>query len=157
MSLPEIGHMAPNFTLFNQREESITLKDYRGEKNVVVYFYPRANTPGCTVQACGIRDYKKEFEKLDTVVFGISPDTVKKLQNFEDKQDLNFDLLADEGHKIADKYGIWQLKKFMGKENMGVVRSTFIIGKDGRLKHILPKFTTKTHHEVVLQYLVDTL
>ena len=153
MSLPEIGHMAPNFSLKNQRDETITLKDFRGDKNVMVYFYPRANTPGCTVQACAIRDFKSEFEALNTVVLGISPDAAKKLQDFETRQSLNFDLLADEGHKIAQKYGIWQLKKFMGRENMGVVRSTFFVGKNGRLKHIFPRVKTKTHHEEALHYI----
>lgn len=157
MALPKIGNMAPAFTLLNQREEKVSLKDFRDEKNVVVYFYPRANTPGCTVQACGIRDYKKEFDKLDTVVLALSPDTVKKLQNFETKQELNFDLLSDEGHVIAEKYGVWGLKKFMGKESMGILRTTFIVGKDGRLKHIMDKVKTKTHHDDVLDYIKENL
>jgi len=157
MPLPIIGNIAPAFSLMNQREEKVSLKDFRGEKNIVLYFYPRANTPGCTTQACGIRDHKKEFSKLGTVVLGISPDTVKKLQNFETKQDLNFDLLADEGHVIAEKYGVWGLKKFMGKESMGIIRTTFIIGKDGRLKNIMNKFKTKTHHEDVLEYLKENI
>ncbi|NRB39293.1 MAG: thioredoxin-dependent thiol peroxidase [Pseudomonadales bacterium] len=150
MVLPEIGHMAPNFTLQNQREDTIILKKFRAEKNVFVYFYPRANSPVCTVQACAIRDYKAEFDALNTVVLAISPDPVERLQSFELKQSLNFDLLADSGHKIAKKYGIWQLKKFMGKENMGVVRTSFFIGQDGRLKHIFPRVKVKTHHEEVL-------
>lgn len=157
MSLPEIGHMAPHFSLQNQRDETVTLKDFRGNKNVVVYFYPRANTPGCKAQACGIRDSKREFEDLNTIVLGLSPDNVKKLQDFEEKQLLNFDLLADHGHKIAAKYGVWQLKKFMGRENMGIVRSTFIIGKDGRLKHIMQKVKTKSHHQDVLQFIRENL
>jgi thioredoxin-dependent peroxiredoxin len=151
MSKPIIGYMAPAFALLNQRGEKVSLKDFKGKKNVVVYFYPRANTPGCTVQACGIRDYKKEFEKLNTVILGISPDTVKKLQGFEQKQDLNFDLLADEDHSIAEKYGVWGLKKFMGKESMGILRTTFIIGQDGKLKYIIDKVNTKTHHDDVLK------
>jgi peroxiredoxin Q/BCP len=157
MPFPKVGNIAPAFSLVNQKDEEITLKDFRGDKNVVLYFYPRANTPGCTVQACGIRDYKKEFAKLDTVVLAVSPDTVKKLQNFEDKQDLNFDLLSDPDHKIADKYGVWGLKKFMGKESMGILRTTFIIGKDGKLKHIMDKVKTKTHHDDVIEIIKEKL
>ncbi len=157
MSHPKIGNLAPAFSLLNQREEKVSLKDFRDKKNVVLYFYPRANTPGCTIQAGGIRDSEKVFAKLNTVVLGVSPDTVKKLQNFESKQGLNFDLLADEEHKLAEKYGVWQLKKFMGRENMGVVRTTFIIGKDGRLKYVMDKVKTKTHHEDVLEYVKENL
>lgn len=153
MTTLTVGELAPDFSLFNQREEKISLADFAGKKNVLLYFYPRANTPGCTTQACAIRDFKSEFEKLDTVVLGVSPDTVKKLQNFETKQSLNFDLLSDEGHKLAEDYGVWQLKKFMGRENMGVVRTSFLIDKQGRLAHIFNKFKTKDHHEVVLDYL----
>lgn len=153
MTTLTVGELAPDFSLFNQREEKISLADFAGKKNVLLYFYPRANTPGCTTQACAIRDFKSEFEKLDTVVLGVSPDTVKKLQNFETKQSLNFDLLSDEEHKLAEDYGVWQLKKFMGRENMGVVRTSFLIDKQGRLAHIFNKFKTKDHHEVVLDYL----
>ncbi len=157
MILPRIGNMAPAFKLKDQDGNTVTLKDYRGEKNVVVYFYPKALTPGCTVQACGIRDYKKEFAKADTVVFGLSPDPEKKLQNFTEKHDLNFTLLSDPNHKIADKYGVWGLKKFMGREYDGIHRMTFIIGKDGRLKHIFEKVKTKTHHDDVLNYIKENL
>lgn len=149
MALPKVGNMAPAFTLLDQDGSKVSLKQFRGEKNVVLYFYPKAMTPGCTVQACGIRDSKKQFAKLDTVVLGVSPDAVARLGRFIDKQDLNFTLLSDEDHAITEKYGAWGLKKFMGREFMGVLRSTFIIGKDGRLKHVMDKVKTKSHHEDV--------
>ena len=150
MALPKVGNMAPAFSLLDQDGNKVSLKQFKGKKNVVLYFYPRAMTPGCTVQACGIRDSQKAFAKLDTVVLGLSPDPVAKLGRFIDKQDLNFTLLSDEDHAITEKYGAWGLKKFMGKEFMGVLRSTFIIGKDGRLKHVMAKVKTKTHHDDVL-------
>lgn len=157
MALPKVGNLAPAFTLKNQKGEKVSLKDFKGEKNVVLYFYPKASTPGCTTQACGIRDSKKAFQKLDTVVLGVSPDPETKLQRFIDKQDLNFDLLSDEDHAIADKYGVWDLKKFMGREFMGILRTTFIIGKDGRLKHVMDKVKTKSHHDDVLSILQQGL
>ena len=157
MVLPVVGHMAPAFTLPDQQGESVTLKNFRGVSNVVVYFYPRAMTPGCTVQACGLRDSRAELDELDTVVLGISPDPVAKLQRFVDKQALNFTLLSDEDHAVAEKYGVWGLKKFMGKESMGILRTSFIIDKEGRLRHIMDKFKTKTHHDDVLAYLRATL
>ena len=150
MSHPKIGNKAPAFTLTNQKGEKVALKDFSGKKNVVLYFYPKASTPGCTVQACGIRDTQKELDTRDTVVLGVSPDPEAKLQKFIDKQDLNFDLLSDEDHAIAEKYGVWALKKFMGKEFMGIVRTTFIINKEGRLVHIMDKFKTSNHHDVLL-------
>jgi peroxiredoxin Q/BCP len=157
MSTLQCGDVAPLFSLENQHEVTVALKDYRGKKNVVVYFYPRASTPGCTVQACGIRDYKKEFAACDTVVLAISPDTVKKIQNFVLKQALNFDLLSDVEHEVADDYGVWALKKNYGKEYMGIVRSTFIVGKDGKIKHVMNKVKTKTHHDDVLQFIQANL
>jgi len=156
-NLPKIGNMAPAFSLKNQDGEKITLKDYRGKKNVLIYFYPKAMTPGCTNQACGIRDYKKEFAKVDTVVLAISPDPVEKLQKFTEKQDLNFDLLSDEGHLVADKYGSWGPKKFMGNEYDGILRQTFIVAKDGKLKEIFTKVKTKTHHDDMLNYIKENL
>lgn len=153
MAFPKLGNLAPAFTLLNQNGEKVSLKDFKGSKNVVLYFYPKALTPGCTVQACGIRDTKKQFDKLDTVVLGVSPDPVKKLQNFIEKKELNFDLLSDEDHAIAEKYGVWGLKKFMGREFMGILRTTFIIGQDGRLKHVMDKVKTKTHHDDVIEIL----
>ncbi|MCX2800588.1 thioredoxin-dependent thiol peroxidase [Microbulbifer thermotolerans] len=157
MAFPKIGNLAPVFTLPNQKGEKVALKDFRGERNVVLYFYPKALTPGCTTQACGIRDSAAEFDKRDTVVLGVSPDPVARLQKFIEKHALNFDLLADEDHKIADKYGCWGLKKFMGKEYMGLLRTTFIIDKNGRLQHFIDKVKTKTHHDDVLQWIDKNL
>ncbi|MDP2562423.1 thioredoxin-dependent thiol peroxidase [Psychrobium sp. 1_MG-2023] len=152
MSTLEIGAPAPQFTLLDQNSNSVSLSDFSGKK-VLVYFYPRASTPGCTVQACALRDSKAELEKLNVVVLGLSPDTPKKLTNFTNKQELNFTLLADEDHGVCEAYGVWQLKKFMGRENMGVVRTSFLVDEQGNLEHIFNKFKTKDHHEVVLNYL----
>ena len=152
----KIGNKSPSFTLLNQDGEKVSLKDFKGQ-NVVLYFYPRAMTPGCITQACGIRDYKKEFKKLNTVVLGVSPDEPSKLVRFIEKKELNFTLLSDPDHAIAEKYFVWAPKKFMGKEFLGIVRTTFIINKDGKLIHIMNKFKTKTHHEDVLNYLKENL
>ena len=157
MPLPKIGNLAPAFSLQNQQGNKVSLKDFKGKKNVVIYFYPKASTPGCTVQACGIRDSAAAFKKLNTVVVGISPDPIKRLQNFIDKQALNFDLLSDEDHSIADKYGAWGPKKFMGKEYDGILRSTFIVGKDGKLKAIMDKVKTKSHHDDVIDWIKANL
>ncbi|MEP0201867.1 MAG: thioredoxin-dependent thiol peroxidase [Halioglobus sp.] len=151
MAFPKVGNLAPAFSLLDQDGEKVTLKQFRDKKNVALYFYPKAMTPGCTVQACGIRDSKKALAKLDTVVLGVSPDPVARLGKFIEKQDLNFTLLSDEDHAITEKYGAWGLKKFMGREFMGVLRSTFIIGKDGRLKHVMDKVKTKSHHDDVIE------
>ncbi len=156
MNLPKVGAKAPAFNLLNQSEQKISLKALEG-KNVVLYFYPKASTPGCTVQACGIRDFKKEWTKLNTVVLGISPDEPKKLVKFIEKEKLNFDLLSDPDHSIADKYGVWGLKKFMGREYDGIHRITFIIGADGKIKYIMDNVKTKSHHEDVLKYLQENL
>lgn len=153
MSFPKIGNLAPAFNLQNQLGHDVALKNFKGKKNVVLYFYPKASTPGCTAQACGIRDTREAFEALDTVVLGVSPDSPVKLQKFVDKYALNFDLLADEDHAIAEKYGVWGLKKFMGREFMGILRTSFIIDKEGRLKHIIDKVNTKSHDQDVLAIL----
>lgn len=145
MTFPKIGNKAPAFSLKNQNNETIKLSSYVGNKNVIVYFYPKAMTPGCTTQACGIRDTQSELEKLDTVVLGISPDPVARLKKFEEKQSLSFDLLSDEDHAVAEKYRVWGLKKFMGREFMGILRTTFIIDKTGRLVHIMDKVKTNSH------------
>lgn len=153
MELPKIGNLAPAFTLSDQDGKKVSLKDFRGDKNVIVYFYPRALTPGCTLQACGLRDVQSQLLAKDFVALGISFDPVAKLKRFHDKHALNFSLLSDENHTIINKYGCWQLKKFMGKENMGTVRTTFIVGKNGRLLKIMDKFKTKSHHETLLEVL----
>lgn len=154
---PELEQKAPLFSLQDQNGKIVALTDYLGKKNVVVYFYPKAMTPGCTTQACGIRDSKAAFEAQDVVVLAISPDPFERLKKFEDKQGLNFTLLSDPEHAVADQYGVWGLKKFMGREYDGIHRTTFIIDKEGHLKHIMAKIKTKTHHEDVLNWIVSHL
>lgn len=146
------GKPVPSFSLLNQSGETISLSDFKG-KTLVLYFYPKASTPGCTVQACSLRDEMAELKKLNAEVVAISPDPVKNIAKFVDKQSLNFNLLSDEDHSVAEAYGVWQLKKFMGREFMGIIRTTFIIDEKGCLIEQLPKFTTKNHHEVLLNYL----
>ena len=153
MSIPKLGSLAPAFTLTDQNGNDISLKDFRGEKYVVLYFYPKAMTPGCTIQACGLRDSLQSLEQFEAVALGVSPDPVTRLKKFEEKEGLNFTLLSDEDHKLADKYGVWGLKKFMGKEFMGVIRSSFVVNKEGRIAFLMPKVNTKTHHEDVLNVL----
>ncbi|EKO3867069.1 thioredoxin-dependent thiol peroxidase [Vibrio harveyi] len=148
----EVGQIAPDFTLLDQDSKPVTLSGFKGKK-VLLYFYPRASTPGCTVQAQGLRDSKSELDSLNIVVLGVSPDTPKKLTNFTNKQELNFTLLADEDHAVCEKYQIWKMKKFMGRENMGVVRTSFLIDEEGNIEHVFDKFKTKDHHEVVLDFL----
>lgn len=150
LAFPSLNQVAPQFTTTNQDSEEISLSDFKGKK-VVLYFYPKASTPGCTVQACGIRDNKDAFTDANTVVLGISPDSSKRLTNFTVKQELNFTLLTDEDHAIAESYGVWALKKFMGKEYIGIHRVTFIMDEEGILRHVMAKVKTKTHHDEVLE------
>ncbi len=153
----EVGAKAPAFSLLNQDGEKVSLKDFKGSKNVVLYFYPKAMTPGCTTQACGIRDSKRKFAGIDTVVLGVSPDQPDKLEKFREKEALNFDLLSDPEHATAEAYGAWGMKKNYGKEYMGILRSTFIIGKDGKIHHVMPKVNTKTHHDDVIEWIKENL
>ena len=157
MAFAKVGTKAPAFTLLDQRGNSVSLSDYTGQKNVVVYFYPKAMTPGCTVQACGIRDSYAEYSAQDTVVLGVSPDSVDRLVKFEDKQELNFKLLSDEDHAVTEAFGAWGLKKFMGREYMGVLRSTFVIDKNGNIVMVMEKVKTKTHHQDVLDWIKQNL
>lgn len=153
MAFPKVGNLAPAFSLLDQNGDKVALKDFRDTKNVVVYFYPKAMTPGCTVQACGLRDTATALAKRNTVVLGISPDPVKRLAKFIERDELNFTLLSDEDHAVADKYGAWGPKKFMGKEFDGILRTTFIVGKDGKLKAVMDKVKTKSHHDDVIALL----
>lgn len=153
MNTLQAGDNAPLFSLPDQNGETVSLADFIGKKQVLVYFYPKAMTPGCTVQAQGLRDSKAELDKLNTVVFGISPDETKRLDKFCQRDELNFTLLSDVDHKVADDFGVWGLKKFMGKEYDGIHRLSFLIGLDGKVSHVFNKFKTKNHHEVVLEVL----
>ncbi|MDA7746646.1 thioredoxin-dependent thiol peroxidase [Psychromonas sp.] len=148
------GDKAPQFTLENEQGDKVSLADLAGKK-VLVYFYPRAMTPGCITQACGLRDVNAQLAELNTVVLGISPDPVKKLQNFVTKKELNFPLLSDEDHAIADAFGVWGEKKFMGKIYDGIHRISFLIDEQGIVEKVFDKFKTKDHHQVVLDYLTE--
>jgi thioredoxin-dependent peroxiredoxin len=148
------GDAAPDFTLPDQNGDPTSLSDLRG-RSVVLYFYPKAATPGCTTQACGVRDHLPAYEKADAVVIGVSPDPVKKVKKFHDDQGLNFTLLADEDHAVSEAYGVWAEKSMYGRTYWGVVRSTFIIDADGVVRHVIPKVTPKTHDEQVLAALED--
>ncbi len=155
MPAPKLGAAAPAFTLPDQNGEKVSLKDFKGKKIVVLYFYPKAMTPGCTVQACGVRDAKKAFAKADAVVLGVSGDSPERLAKFAAKEGLDFTLLGDEDHAIAEKYGAWAEKTLYGRKFMGIVRCTFLIGKDGKIFHVMPKVNTKTHSEDVLAAIAE--
>jgi len=140
----EVGDAVPDFCLPNQDEEEICFRDIKG-KWIVLYFYPKDNTPGCTTQACDFTQAEPDFRSLDAMILGVSPDSPKKHRNFIEKKDLTITLLADEEKELCNLFGIWQLKKFMGKEYMGVVRSTFIIGPDGKIAATWTKVRVKEH------------
>jgi peroxiredoxin Q/BCP len=146
------GDAAPDFTLRDQNGAELTLSDLRGQ-TVVVYFYPRADTPGCTTQACGVRDRYDEYEKAGARVIGISPDEVEDIAKFAGKYDLGFTLLADPDHAVAEKYGAWGEKSMYGKKYMGVLRSTFIVGPDGKVAKAFTKVQPKKHDKLVLEAL----
>lgn len=148
------GNSAPDFTLPDQDGHDVTLSELRG-RPVVLYFYPKADTPGCTTQACGIRDHNADYEGTGARVVGVSPDTVAAQRKFADKYDLDFTLLADEHHEVAELYGVWGEKKMYGKTYMGVQRATFIIDPEGKVAHVIPKASPKTHDDVVLGALAD--
>jgi peroxiredoxin Q/BCP len=137
----QIGTTAPDFTLLDQHEQKVRLKDLRG-KDVLVYFYPRADTPGCTAQACGLRDIAGEIGDRATIL-GISPDKPAAQAKFDAKYSLGFDLLSDIDHAVAEKYGVWQEKKNYGRTYMGIVRSAFLVGADGKLREVWYKISPK--------------
>jgi peroxiredoxin Q/BCP len=152
VTLMEVNDKAPEFILPDQNGENISLKDLRG-KYVVLYFYPRADTPGCTIEACEFRDTYSKIKKTGAVLLGISPDTPKAQKKFEEKFSLPFTLLGDADKKIANAYGVMQEKNMYGKKVMGVARTTFVIGPDGKIKHIFKKVKPEGHAEEVLEYL----
>jgi peroxiredoxin Q/BCP len=146
-----VGDTAPDFTLLDQNGKEVSLHDFKN-MNVVVYFYPKAMTPGCTVQACELRNIQAELKAADIVVLGISADPVKSLKKFEEKEKLNFTLLSDPDHKVIESYGSWGPKKFMGREYDGIHRQSFLIGKDGKIAGVFHQVNTKTHHDDVLNF-----
>jgi peroxiredoxin Q/BCP len=151
----EPGDQAPDFELPDQDGSPVTLSELRGQP-VVVYFYPKAATPGCTTQACGVRDRRADYERAGALVLGISPDPVAKVKRFHDKEGLNFPLLADEGHRVADAYGVWAEKSMYGKKYFGNERTTFVIGADGRVARVLRKVKPAEHDELVMRALQET-
>jgi thioredoxin-dependent peroxiredoxin len=152
----EIGMLAPDFVLEANNGETVKLANFRG-KNVVLYFYPKDMTPGCTTEACDFRDQIQQFTEVNAVVLGISPDPVSRHQKFIEKYGLPFLLLADEDHQVAEAFGVWKLKKNFGKEYMGIERSTFIIDKDGKLVKEWRKVQVKGHVEEALTYIKENL
>lgn len=148
------GTPAPDFELPDHDGETVRLSALRG-RTIVLYFYPRANTPGCTTQACSIRDRQAEYAAAGVKVIGISPDPVEKVKKFHDKKDLNFTLLADEDHAVCERYGVWAQKSIYGKSYMGAQRATFIIGPDGCIGHVIPKASPRTHDDEVLEAIAE--
>jgi peroxiredoxin Q/BCP len=150
MSIPKIGKAAPDFEVLDDAGETIHLSDYLG-KEVVLYFYPRADTPGCTKEACAFRDDYSAYSDRGIVILGVSPDTVKKQAKFKQKFQLPFTLLADDDHKISETYGVWGPKKFMGKEYEGVHRMTFLIDPEGKIKQVFEKVKPAEHSKEILE------
>jgi thioredoxin-dependent peroxiredoxin len=150
----EAGTTAPDFTLPDQDGEDVSLSSFRG-RPVVLYFYPKADSPGCTTQACGIRDHRADYERAGAVVVGVSPDPVKLVKKFADKQSLDFRLLADEDHSVCELYGVWVEKTNYGRTYWGASRTTFIVDEEGVIRHVIPKVSPKTHGEEVLKVLVS--
>lgn len=145
----ETGAKAPQFTLPDQDGNPVSLSDYAG-KTVVLYFYPRANTPGCTTQACGVRDHLPNYAEAGAVVIGISPDPVAAVKRFADRFGLDFTLLADEDHAVCERYGVWVEKSMYGKKYWGAQRATFVIDGEGTVVHVIPRASPRTHDDEVL-------
>src|SRR5690349_21297252 len=152
-SIPAVGKMAPKFKLPASDGRTIALEDFRDKKTVVLYFYPRADTPGCTKEACGFRDALADYDKAKVAVLGISPDATKAVTKFSGKFHLNFPLLADPDHAVAERYGVWGEKKFMGRAYLGVARTTFVIGKDGVIRHVFENVKPDGHDREVLEWI----
>jgi thioredoxin-dependent peroxiredoxin len=145
----EAGQSAPDFELPDQDGEPVRLSGLRGRR-VVLYFYPRADTPGCTTQACGIRDHQADYDAAGVTVIGVSPDPVEAIKRFHDKQRLSFTLLADADHAVCERYGVWVEKTMYGKKRWGAQRATFILDEDGVVRHVIPKASPQTHDDEVL-------
>jgi thioredoxin-dependent peroxiredoxin len=143
------GDPAPDFTLPDQNGNSVSLSDFKN-RSLVLYFYPKADTPGCTTQACGVRDHRTAYESADAVVLGVSPDAPNKIAKFDAKYELGFPLLGDEDHAVAEAYGVWVQKSRYGREYMGNERTTFVISPDGTIKDILRKVKPAEHDDLVL-------
>ncbi|MGV6987557.1 thioredoxin-dependent thiol peroxidase [Testudinibacter sp. P80/BLE/0925] len=152
LSILKCGVAAPKFTLADQRGNQVSLDDFTGRK-VLLYFYPKALTPGCTTQACDLRDAKRQLEQLGVVILGVSPDLPAKLRTFEEKKALNFTLLSDPDHQVAEQFGVWGEKQFMGRRYDGIHRISFLIDENGMIEQVFDKFKTKDHARVVLDYL----
>src|SRR2546429_4714995 len=145
----EPGQSAPDFELPDQDGTPVRLRDLQG-RTVVLYFYPKADTPGCTTQACGVRDHRADYERSGAVVLGVSPDPVKKVAKFDNKYGLGFPLLADEDHAVAEAYGVWVEKSMYGRKYMGNERTTFVIGPDGTIEEVFRSVKPAQHDELVL-------
>jgi peroxiredoxin Q/BCP len=143
------GDQAPDFTLPDQHGRPVSLANLRG-RTVVVYFYPKADTPGCTTQACGVRDHRLDYERANVAVLGVSPDAVEPIAKFDEKYDLGFPLLSDADHSVAEAYGVWVEKSMYGRTYMGNERTTFVIGPDGRITEVLRKVKPAEHDQLVL-------
>jgi thioredoxin-dependent peroxiredoxin len=152
----DINDKAPDFTLPDQNGKEVSLKELRG-RFIVLFFYPRANTPGCTIEACEFRDSYKRMQKTGAVLLGISPDTSKAQKKFEEKFTLPFPLLADADKKVCNFFGVMKEKNMYGKKVMGVARTTFVIGPDGKIRHVFHKVKPEGHAEEVLEYLKDAM
>jgi len=151
--LPEVGQPAPDFTLPSTDDKEVRLSDFKGKQAVVLYFYPRDDTPGCTAEACSFRDLRGLFHEHGAEILGVSTDTVKSHKKFQQKYHLTFPLLADADHAVADQYGVWQQKKFMGREYMGMARTTFVIDANGTIKAVFPNVKVEGHADKVLEAL----
>lgn len=147
------GEAAPDFSLPSSTGQTIRLSDYAGKSPVVIYFYPRADTPGCTTEACGFRDALVNYKKAGIAVFGISPDPIEEVSKFSQKYQLNFPLLADADHSVCEKYGVWQQKQMAGRQYMGAARTTFVLGKDGKICHVFEKVKPAGHEQQVLEWI----
>jgi len=151
MSALEVGQVVPDFTAPATNETSFTLSDYRGKSNIIIYFYPKDSTPGCTTEGQNFRDMKTELDAHDTLVVGVSKDSMRKHENFKAKQAFNFELISDEDEAVCQLFNVIQLKKLYGKEYMGIVRSTFLIDKEGVLREHWDKVRVKGHADTVLE------